>query len=265
MRSWRGLAGKGGGGTVRDGAVQRGGKGKEASRRASGADSAQMRPPWRISTRRTLARPMPVPAKSLALCRRWNTPNSLPAYAMSKPAPLSRTVNRWPPSALRSCPTSMVATSRRALYLTALPSRFSHTWRIMFSSATSMGSGAMRQSMRRSGWSACALAVQHGAGLGHQRLHVHRLQAHRAAAQARIHQQVVDQRRHAAGGTADHVQVMAALLVGVLAQVAAPACRRSRRCGAAARAGRGDDRVAEGLQFAVDVRAPGRPCPPAGG
>ncbi len=32
-----------------------------------------------------------------------------------------------------------------------------------------------------------------------QRLHVHRLQAQRAAPQAREHQQVVDQQRHAAG------------------------------------------------------------------
>src|SRR2546426_3690014 len=41
--------------------------------------------------RRTVARPTPVPSNSAAECRRWNTPNSLSAYFMSKPAPLSRT------------------------------------------------------------------------------------------------------------------------------------------------------------------------------
>src|SRR5690606_13377036 len=42
-----------------------------------GSDSAQTRPSWRVITRLTLARPMPVPENSDAACRRWNTPNSL--------------------------------------------------------------------------------------------------------------------------------------------------------------------------------------------
>src|SRR5690606_24089847 len=91
-----------------------------------GSDSAQMRPPWRLSTRRTLARPMPVPGYSLALCRRWNTPNSLPAYSMSKPTPLSRIVKWWPPSATGWQPTSITAGLLCDEYLTALPSRLSH-------------------------------------------------------------------------------------------------------------------------------------------
>src|SRR6202000_551357 len=55
--------------------------------------SAQTRPPCRVTMRRTLARPIPLPGNSEARCRRWNTPNSLPAYCMSKPAPLSLTTN----------------------------------------------------------------------------------------------------------------------------------------------------------------------------
>src|SRR5690606_33653438 len=95
---------------------------------ASGAASAPTWPPWRVTTRRTLARPMPVPWYSEALCMRWNTPNSLPAYCMSKPAPLSFTVKRWLPSSSRSWLTSMIAGLRVSVYLTALPSRLSQTW-----------------------------------------------------------------------------------------------------------------------------------------
>jgi len=51
----------------------------------------QMRPPCRVMMRRTVASPTPVPSNSAAECRRWNTPNSLSMYFMSKPAPLSRT------------------------------------------------------------------------------------------------------------------------------------------------------------------------------
>src|SRR5690606_14984576 len=44
-----------------------------------GADSAQTRPLCLVTTRLTLARPIPVPVNSLGACRRWKTPNSLPA------------------------------------------------------------------------------------------------------------------------------------------------------------------------------------------
>ena len=82
---------------------------------------------------------MPVPGNSLGACRRWNTPNSLSLYFMSKPAPLSTTVKWWLPSGSRSWLTEIRAGSLPALYLTALPSRFSHTWRSMFSSPTTTG------------------------------------------------------------------------------------------------------------------------------
>src|SRR3569623_1709247 len=41
--------------------------------------------------RLTFASSMPTPSKSSLAWRRWNTPNSLSAYCMSKPTPLSRT------------------------------------------------------------------------------------------------------------------------------------------------------------------------------
>ncbi len=53
--------------------------------------SAQVRPPCRCTIRRTLARPTPVPSKSLSACSRWNTPNRRSAYCILKPTPLSRT------------------------------------------------------------------------------------------------------------------------------------------------------------------------------
>src|SRR5690606_606168 len=42
-----------------------------------GSDLAQTRPLCLVTTRLTLARPMPVPLNSLGECSRWNTPNSL--------------------------------------------------------------------------------------------------------------------------------------------------------------------------------------------
>jgi hypothetical protein len=51
--------------------------------------SAQHVPPCLTIILFTFASPIPIPSKSLALCNRWNTPNSLSAYFMSKPAPLS--------------------------------------------------------------------------------------------------------------------------------------------------------------------------------
>jgi len=51
------------------------------------------------------------------------------------------------------------ATSRREEYFTALPSRLPHSWRIMFSSATRIGSGAMRQSTRGARASAPASSI----------------------------------------------------------------------------------------------------------
>src|SRR3989441_9133938 len=68
-----------------------------------------MRPPCRLMMRRTVARPTPVPSNSATECSRWNTPNSLSAYFMSNPAPLSRTMNaRVPftwmdPNSIRGC------------------------------------------------------------------------------------------------------------------------------------------------------------------
>jgi maltooligosyltrehalose trehalohydrolase len=46
---------------------------------APGRPSAQMRPPWRTTTRCAVARPMPVPSNSAASCRRWKGAKSLSA------------------------------------------------------------------------------------------------------------------------------------------------------------------------------------------
>src|SRR6185436_19564782 len=92
-----------------------------------GAASAQMRPPWRARMRCTVARPMPVPSNWSARCSRWKTPKSLPAWAMSKPTPLSRTHTSTLPCASSLEPTSMRAGPRLRVYLTALPSRLDHT------------------------------------------------------------------------------------------------------------------------------------------
>src|SRR6266700_3387062 len=44
-----------------------------------GSLSAQIRPPWRLRMRCTMASPMPLPSNSAAGCNRWNGSNSFPA------------------------------------------------------------------------------------------------------------------------------------------------------------------------------------------
>ena len=51
---------------------------------------------------------MPVPSNSVTACSRWNGPNSLSAYAMSKPAPSSRTKYSGSPCAPRPTPNAIV-------------------------------------------------------------------------------------------------------------------------------------------------------------
>jgi hypothetical protein len=67
------------------------GEGRSRSLRPFTVAAGPHVPPWRSTIRFTLARPMPVPSKSSAWCRRWNTPNSLPTYFIWKPTPLSCT------------------------------------------------------------------------------------------------------------------------------------------------------------------------------
>src|SRR5215471_2894925 len=40
---------------------------------------AHTRPPWRVTTRCTVASPTPVPSNSVCVCSRWKAPNSLSA------------------------------------------------------------------------------------------------------------------------------------------------------------------------------------------
>src|SRR6266849_396885 len=57
---------------------------------SSTAASTQIRPPCREIIRCAVARPIPVPSNSESWCSRWNGAKSLPAYAISNPAPVSR-------------------------------------------------------------------------------------------------------------------------------------------------------------------------------
>src|SRR5581483_4735758 len=119
---------------------------KEKVAPAPGSDSAQMRPPWRATMRCAMARPTPVPGKSSARCSLWNTPKSRSAYFMSKPAPLSRTkYTRSGPS--RRAPISTRASARLLLYLNALLTRFTHTWRMSAASARASGSSPITTSV----------------------------------------------------------------------------------------------------------------------
>ena len=57
------------------GALRNQARRSESSRRGPARPRRGSSPPWRRTMRRTVARPMPVPGNSLALCRRWKAPN----------------------------------------------------------------------------------------------------------------------------------------------------------------------------------------------
>src|SRR6185437_8188602 len=113
-----------------------------------GAASTQISPPWRWTMRCAMARPTPLPSKSSARCRRWNTPNSFPAKAMSKPAPLSATTYTVRPSCSR-LPISMRAPGALAVNLTALPISSANTRVASAGSASHGGSAPIAKAMSR--------------------------------------------------------------------------------------------------------------------
>src|ERR1700684_3618780 len=80
---------------------------KKVAPRSSSA-STQTRPPCFLMIRSTVAKPIPLPSNSSAKCRRWNTPNNLSEYFMSKPTPLSFTKITVSPS-FSVCPISITA------------------------------------------------------------------------------------------------------------------------------------------------------------
>ena len=115
-----------------------------------GAAFAQIWPPWRASTRRTLARPMAAAGVFAGLVQALEHAEQLGRISHVETGAVVAHAEMVAAVGLQPVvdPTSISSTSRLALYLTALPSRFSHSWRIMFSSATRIGSGAMLHSMR---------------------------------------------------------------------------------------------------------------------
>src|SRR5437667_46658 len=100
--------------------------------------------------RRTVARPTPVPSNSAAECSRWNAPNSLSAYFMSKPAPLSRTMNARSPFPSTD-PNSTRGCACLAVYFQLFRSRFSRTTRSRRESPRASSPWAIANSTRRSG------------------------------------------------------------------------------------------------------------------
>ncbi len=88
-----------------------------------GCDSTEMLPPWRSTIFLQMASPMPVPANSSRLCRRWNMPKILSKYCESIPSPLSLTENTHffaPFLAAETCTRGTPG----LWYLMALPTRF---------------------------------------------------------------------------------------------------------------------------------------------
>ena len=106
---------------------------------------AQTRPPCRFTIRWTVARPIPIPGNSFWPCSRWNAPNSLSAYDMSNPAPLSWTKYFVSPDSSPN-PNSTLARVRFRVNFQAFPIRFCRTARSSAGSPSAMAPSATTHS-----------------------------------------------------------------------------------------------------------------------
>ena len=154
--------------------------------------------------RRTDARPTPVPGNSLALCRRWNTPNRRSAKRMSKPAPLSSTVKAVGSPARRTKP--IRAVRAWPVYFQALPSRFSSITRSSVGSPEASSAGLDLDLDPRSGL-LTAQVVDDEAGDLRQ---VDRHARDRLRRQPRKREQRVDHAVHARGRAEHAVEMVVA-------------------------------------------------------
>src|SRR5688572_405991 len=88
-----------------------------------GLPCAQTRPPWRSTTRATIAAPMPDPANSSARCSRWKGRKIFSASSWSNPTPLSRTAKQGSPSAESALASSTRGSGRPRVNFHAFCSR----------------------------------------------------------------------------------------------------------------------------------------------
>ena len=104
------------------------GEGRAALRVAAGATAA---PPCSATMRRVRARPRPVPGSGPSTGPRWNSSKISSSSPSGIPMPLSTTSTRTHPgSSSRSRPDAApTGPGRAAVYLTALPTRLSSSWR----------------------------------------------------------------------------------------------------------------------------------------
>ena len=185
----------------------------------------------------TLARPMPVPSKSSVRCRRWNTPNSLPTYFMSKPTPLSRDLQAV---AVRRCAPALMRDARRvaaARVLDRVGQQVAQRHLQQQRVGPQRAAAGLRSShsMRRP----CSWRLQLVAP---GRPPAPCVSTAAALERRAAHAREVEQRVHQLAGVGRRVLDVAQVALRALGQlraVRAPAPgRRSRRCGASARAGR---------------------------
>ena len=190
----------------------------------------------------------PVPSNSSARCSRWKTPNSLCAYCMSNPTPLSRTNRMARPASSPAQPISIRAGSRIRLYLMALSMRLVSTCLSRTASPMTVGRAAICQtiarplvaisSARMTSCTSSSRSIDDADDLG--------------PAHAGEGQQVVDQLAHLLARVGDRLQVMPGLLrqlaVGRPLQHLDVAVDVPQRRAQIVR-----HRVAEGFQFLVDI------------
>ena len=204
-----------------------------------GADSAQMRPPWRASTRRTLARPMPVPANSRRRVQALEHAEQLAGVGhVEAGAVVAHAERDGCRRRRRRGSTSITAGSLRAAVLDRVAEQVQphlpqhvvvghqHRQRPICHWMTCCG---CRRGRWRRASSACpgpSTACRPPAGAARCGRGANTPAGRRSASTC------------ACAEPHDHVEVMPALVVDAVAEVPAAACRRSRRCGAAARAGR---------------------------
>src|SRR5712692_4948123 len=150
--------------------------------------------------RRTVASPMPVPSKSAAECSRWNTPNSLSAYFMSKPAPLSRTMKVLPPFASADRNSTRGAGCFAVYLAVAEQIVEGHAQQSGVASRLEPGGNLEFHLSLRGG------PLQVGHDLPRHTAQVHVLGANLRTGDPREFQQVVDQRAHSLAGGAHPLQ-----------------------------------------------------------
>ena len=165
---------------------------KRNTRAAALAASTQMRPPWRSTILRQIARPMPVPSYASRSCRRWNISKTRSRWRGSMPMPSSATRDSCHSPASRARPTP---TRGRPL-----AGGTSARWRSGSAAAARAGrrspstAGSAPTSTSRA--ASATAAASERSDVGHHARRSRPASRRSPRRRARVREQVLDQRAH---------------------------------------------------------------------